>query len=144
MTVTTHPGPANAEALLAEHDALARRLEVRGSIDHLRAGLLRVFVGLISAGVTVKLGWDRWGTLKPGVVRKAVTGKPLFLWIATGVTLVILTLAVSSLLRARRLAREEDRLFARFRELRAQLKIDPASPLQSPAARGDGDPGTSR
>jgi heme exporter protein D len=118
------PEPATAEALRAEHDALARRLEVRGSIDHLRAGLLRVFFGLISAGVTVKLGWDRWGTLKPGVVRKAVVGKPLFLWVATAVTLVVLALAVASLVRARRLAREEDRLFVRFRALRGQLGLE--------------------
>jgi heme exporter protein D len=127
MTAATHPGPANAETLRAEHDALARRLEVRESIDHLRAGLLRVFFGLISAGVTVKLGWDRWGTLKPGVVRKALVGKPLFLWIATAVTLVLLALAVASLVRARRLAREEDGLFARFRELRVRLGIDPGA-----------------
>jgi hypothetical protein len=123
MIAATHPDPATVEALRAEHDALARRLEVRRSVDHLRVGLLRVFAGLISAGVTVKLGWDRWGVLKPGVVRKALAGKPLFLWIATAVTLVLLTLAVGSLLRARRLAREEDRLFARFRALRAELGI---------------------
>jgi heme exporter protein D len=157
MTAAPQPATATAEALRAEHDTLARQLEARGSIDHLRAGLLRVFVGLISAGVTVKLGWDRWGALNPGVIRKALVGRPLFLWIATLVTLVVLVLAVASLVRARRLTREEDRLFARFRALRAQLGIDPlqspasrgsgsagASPLQSPASRGGGDPETRR
>ena len=124
MTAATHPEPADAEALRAEHDALARQLEVRRSVDHLRAGLMRIFAGLIAAGVTVKLGWDRWGVLKPGVVRKALVGRPLFLWIATAVTVALLTLAVVSLVRARRLAREEDRLFARFRALRDQLGID--------------------
>ena len=121
MTAATQDA---ATALRAEHDALAQRLEARISIDHLRRGLLRVFFGLISAGVTVKLGWDRWGTLKPGVVRKALSGRPLFLWIATAVTLVLLVIGILSLLRARRLAREEDRLFARYRTIRAELGLD--------------------
>lgn len=125
MTAGTTPDAGTSEALRAEHDALARRLEARISIDHLRAGLQRIFVGLIAAGVTVKLGWDRWGTLKPGVVRKAMEGRPLFLWLATAVTLVLLVLGLVSLLRARRLAREEDRLFARFRELRGRLGLEP-------------------
>ena len=119
-----NPHDATPAALRAEHDELARRLEVRVSIDHLRRGLLRIFVGLISAGVTVKLAWDRWGVLKPGVVRKAVVGRPLFFWIATIVTLVIFSLGIASLLRARRLAREEDRLFTRFRELRGKLELE--------------------
>ena len=111
-------------ALRAEHDELSRRLEVRTSIDHLRRGLLRTFVGLLSAGVTVKLGWDRWGIPKPGVIRKLHAGPPLFLWIATAVTLVLLLVGIVSLVRARRLAREEDRLFARYVELRAALGLD--------------------
>ena len=123
MTAAT-PHDVTPAALRAEHDELARRLEVRVSIDHLRRGLLRTFVGLISAGVTVKLAWDRWGVLKPGVVRKALVGRPLFLWVATVVTLVILSLGIASLLRARRLAREEDRLFTRFRELRGKLELE--------------------
>jgi heme exporter protein D len=73
----------------------------------------------------VKLGWDRWGVLKAGVVRRATAGPPLFLWIATAVTLVLLALGIASLLRARRLAREEDLLFARYRALRAELGLDP-------------------
>jgi hypothetical protein len=123
MTAAT-PQDATPAALRAEHDELARRLEVRLSIDHLRRGLLRVFFGLISAGVTVKLAWDRWGVLKPGAIRKPVVGRPLFFWIASVVTLVVLALGVASLLRARRLAREEDRLFVRFRELRGKLELE--------------------
>ena len=123
MTAAT-PQDATPAALRAEHDELARRLEVRLSIDHLRRGLLRVFFGLISAGVTVKLAWDRWGVLKPGAIRKPVVGRPLFFWIASVVTLVVLALSVASLLRARRLAREEDRLFVRFRELRGKLELE--------------------
>ena len=74
-----------AASLRVEHDDLARRLEIRPSIDELRRGLIRLFVGLIATGLTVKLGWDRWGVLKPGMVRKLHHGPPLFLWIATTV-----------------------------------------------------------
>jgi heme exporter protein D len=118
---TTQETPGS---LRAEHDDLARRLEVRESIDHLRRGLLRIFVGLIATGVTVKLAWDRWGVLKPGVIRKPLVGRPLYFWIASVVSLVVLLLGIAALVRARRLAREEDRLFARFRELRARLGLE--------------------
>jgi hypothetical protein len=122
--MATPQDPKSAEAARAEHDELARRLEVRVSIDFLRRGLLQVFFGLIATGFAVKLGWDRWGPFPPGVVRRAQPGPPVFLWIATAVTLVLLFLGIRSLVRARRLAREEDRLFARFRELRAALGLD--------------------
>lgn len=111
-------------ALRAEHDALARRLAVRGSVDLARRGLYQAFFGLVSAGLSVKLGWDRYGVLPEGVLRKTHPGPPLFLWIATGVTVVLLLLAIRSLLRSRRLAREEDALFARYRALRAALGLD--------------------
>jgi hypothetical protein len=115
--------PALADARREEHDALARRLETRASVDELKRGLMRLFLGLISVGLTVKLAWDRWGVLKPGVVR-TLRGPPVFLWIATAAAIVLLALAVWALVRARRLAREEDRLFARFREIRAALRLD--------------------
>ena len=115
--------PAGPDARRAEHDTLARRLEVRASVDELRRGLMELFLGLISVGLTVKLAWDRWGVLKPGVVR-TVRGPPLFLWIATAVAVVLLILAIRALARARRFAREEDRLFARFREVRAELGLE--------------------
>lgn len=124
MTAPPSTPAADPAALRAEHDALASRLEIRRSIDHLRQGLIRIFVGLIAAGVTVKLGWDRWGALAPGVTRPLRAGPPLFLWIASAVTLVVLALAVASLLRARRLAREEDALYARYARLRADLGLD--------------------
>jgi hypothetical protein len=112
------------EALRAEHDALARRLSVRVSVDHLRRGLLQVFFGLIATGLSVKLGWDLWGPFPPGVVRIRQPGPPVFLWIATALTVVLLLLGIRSLLRARKLAREEDLLIARFRELRTALGLD--------------------
>ena len=109
--------------LRAEHDSLGRRLAVRTSIDAAKVALQHLFVGLLCVGLTVKLAWDRWGALKPGVVR-TVRGPPLFLWIATAVAVVLLALAIRALARARTLAREEDRLFARFREVRAELGLD--------------------
>jgi hypothetical protein len=117
-------GGSSSAALRAEHDDLARRLEVRVSVDELKKGLIRLFLGLIAVGLTIKLGWDRWGVMKEGVVR-TLKGPPVFLWIATAVALLLLALALRSLLRARRLARAEDRLFARYRELRAELGLDP-------------------
>jgi hypothetical protein len=115
--------PAAPAALRAEHDDLARKLEVRVSIDELRKGLLRLFLGLIAVGLTVKLAWDRWGKLAEGVVRE-YRGPPVFFWIATAVALVLLLLALRALVRARRLARDEDRLFARYRQLRSELGLD--------------------
>lgn len=125
MTAATPPGPANGAALRAEHDALARQLEVRASIDVLRKALYELFFGLIGVGTTIKLAWDRWGPLKPGVVRKVVGARPLFFLVALAVTLVLLALGLAAVARARRLGREEDRLFARFRQLRAELGLDP-------------------
>ena len=124
MTAATQVDAATAATLRAEHDALAARLEIRASIDLLRKALYTVFVGLIGAGTTVKLAWDRWGPLRPGVVRRVVGARPLLLYAAGTVTVVLLVVAIAWLLRARRLAREEDALFARFRELRATLGLE--------------------
>jgi hypothetical protein len=120
----THPG-TDTGALRAEHDALAKKLEVRRSIDESRKALYLVFFGLISVGLTVKLAWDRWGALKPGVVRRLHAGPPLFLWLATAVAVVLLSLAIRSFLRVRRLQREEDALFAHYRALREALRLEP-------------------
>jgi heme exporter protein D len=116
--------PSTDDALRAEHDELARRLAVRSSVDHARRGLLRTFFGLIATGLSIKLGWDRWGPFPPDVVRRYQPGPPLFLWIAMAVTVVLMVLGIVSLVKARRLTEEEDRLFARYRELRAALGLD--------------------
>jgi hypothetical protein len=119
------PPVAPADALRAEHDALAERLAARRSVDLTRRALYLVFFGLISVGLTVKLAWDRWGVLKPGVARKLHTGPPLFLLLAGAIAIVLLVLAVRASLRARALAREEDALFSRFRALRDRLGMEP-------------------
>jgi hypothetical protein len=121
-----HPAePAPPDALRAEHDALARRLAVRRSVDLSRTALYELFAGMISVGLTATLAWDRWGVPPPGVVRKAHAGPPVFLLCAGALAVVLLALSIRGFLRARRLAREEDALFARLRELRAGLRLDP-------------------
>jgi heme exporter protein D len=112
------------EGLRAEHDALAEALAVRTSVDWARRAFYELFFGLISVGLTVKLAWDRYGTGRPGVVRKPFTGPPVFLWLAGVATIVLLLLAIRSFLRARRLMRVEDERWARYRELRTALGID--------------------
>ncbi len=116
--------PQDQVALRAEHDELARRLEIRTSVDHAKKGLIRIFVGLISTGLAVRLAWDRWGPLKPGYVRRVAGRYPMFLYLAAALAVILLVLGIVSLVRARRLGREEDRLFARLRQLRAELGFD--------------------
>ncbi len=124
MKAATPVDPAAAAVLRAEHDALAKQLETRVSIDHLRKGLYTIFVGLIGSGTSVKLAWDRWGPLKPGVTRKIVGARPLFLYVAAAITIALLLAGLAALFKARRLGKEEDQLFARFRQVRAELGLD--------------------
>ncbi len=127
MSTAPQPPPAAGEDLAAlrkEHDALAAELEVRPSVDHARRGFYQAFAGLIAMGLTIKLGWDRWGVLKPGLIRK-FRGPPVFMYAALAVTAVLLVLAIRSFLITRRLRRGEDARFARYRALRARLGLDP-------------------
>ena len=121
--MSPEPTPT-APALREEHDALAKRLAVRRSIDEARKALYEIFLGLLCAGLTVKLAFDRWGPLRPGVVRKFHAGPPLFLYLAMAATILLLLLSIRGFLRTRRLMREEDALFARYRALRATLGLD--------------------
>ncbi|HET7824754.1 MAG TPA: hypothetical protein VFK90_05455 [Anaeromyxobacter sp.] len=116
--------PPTRERLRAEHDALAAALAVRTSIDWARRAFYELFIGLLSVGLTVKLAWDRWGALRPGVARKPITGPPVFFWIATAAAVVLLLLAIRSFVTARRLGRAEDAKWIRYRELRAVLGLD--------------------
>ncbi len=124
MREASAPPSADPTALRAEHDVLAAQLESRRSIDVGRRGLYQLFTGLIAMGASLALAWDRWGPLKPGVVRKAFHGRPLFLYVAVAATVVLLLLAIRSLARSRVLMREEDARFERLRQLRAQLRLD--------------------
>ncbi len=114
---------APADALRAEHEALAARLEVRRSVDELRKGLMVTFAGLIGVGLAIRLAWDRWGPLKPGVIRKS-HGPPLLLWLAAAAAIALLVLAIRFSVRARRLMRDEDALWVRYRQVRSALGLD--------------------
>ncbi len=116
---------AAADPRRAEHDSLLARLSVRRSIDEVRKGAYLVFAGLIGAGLSVKLAWDRWGVMRPGVVRKLRHGPPLLLWCAAVAAVVLLALSIHAFLRARRLMAEEEALHARMLRLRADLRLDP-------------------
>ncbi len=125
MSTVQPPAAADPVSLRAEHDVLAKQLEARRSIEVARRGLYLVFAGLIGTGTSIALAWDRWGRLKPGVVRKVTGQRPLFLYVAMAVTVVLLAFALRALVRARRIMREEDALFCRYRALREALRLDP-------------------
>jgi hypothetical protein len=111
-------------ALRAEHDALAGRLVVRRSAEALRRGAILFFLGLVSFGTSWGLLWDRYGKT-PTAFALAHTEVYRYGFLVTGVGAVLLfVLSAVALLRWRRLAREEERLFARLRELRRALGID--------------------
>jgi hypothetical protein len=122
--VVAPPDPATA-GLRAAHDALASRLEVRRSVDAVRKGAAFLFAGLTGVGFCAALAWDRWGAyvLPEGVERWK--GPPFFLYVAMAVTPVLLVISIRSFAKARRLAREEDALFAEFSALRAKLGLEP-------------------
>lgn len=122
---TAAPRPdTQADPLRAEHDALARTLEVRTSIDHFRTSAFLGFFAFLSFGVSGKLAWDRWGPPPPGVIKVLPPGGPMFFLIALVLSFVLLALCVRSYRRYARLAREEAERFARLKALRAQLGFD--------------------
>ncbi len=105
----------------AEHDRLAARLAVRRSIDHARRAAYGAFFSFILTGLAVKLGYDRWISVK--VTR--FKGPPIFFFTAAAVALAVLAWTARSWFRYRRLAAGEDAEFARLRALRKQLGLDP-------------------
>lgn len=107
--------------LRREHDALAKQLAARRSIDEMRKAAYAGFFGFIASGLAVKLAFDRWFSVR--VTR--FKGPPVFFFIALGVAVVLITLAIAAFRRARRHMRTEDEAFARLRALREQLGLDP-------------------
>lgn len=125
--MSTAPQQASAEAtdLRAEYDALARSLEARESIDHVRAGAILGFLTFIAFGMSCKLAWDRWGPPVPGFVKVIPPGGPLFFILAFVATGVLGAFAAARILKAKRIMRDEDARFARYLELRKALRLDP-------------------
>jgi hypothetical protein len=111
--------PSEEATLRAEHDELAARVATRRSIDDVRKGAYASFALVMSAGLSVKFAWDRWGwgphpTKPPGRY-------PLLFLCAVAVSIVLLLVAGSAFRRARRAMKLEDRDFARLQEIRARL-----------------------
>jgi hypothetical protein len=115
--VTAAPDPA----LRQEHDRLAARLAARGSIDHVRHGAYGVFFAFILSGLAVKLAYDRWFSTRATRFR----GPPIFFFTAAVAAVALIAYTAWSFLRARRLMAAEDADFARLRELRRILELDP-------------------
>jgi hypothetical protein len=121
--VATAPHPDDPVALRAEHDALAARLAVRGSVDLVQRGGVLTFFTVLAFGMSCKLAWDRWGWLPVGRPPPP-PGIPLWFLLALLVTLVLLGLALRAFRQAGALRREEDALFDRMRGLRRRLELD--------------------
>jgi hypothetical protein len=111
---------ARDDVLRAEHDELARRLACRPSIDEARRASYSGFAAFVAAGVTGKLAFDRWFAPFP-----KRDGAPVFFFAALVVAAVLVALTATWALRARRHMRGEDAAFARLRELRDALGLDP-------------------
>lgn len=113
---------AEEAALRVEHDELAGRVATRHSIDDVRKGAYASFALVMTAGLSVKFAWDRWGW---GVRSAKPLGRyPLLFLAALGLSLLLAILATAAFLRARRAMKGEDRDFGRLREVRQQLGMD--------------------
>lgn len=108
-------------ALREEHDRLAARLAVRRSIDHVRRGAYGLFFSVVSGGLAAKLAYDRWFSTRATRFR----GPPIFFFLAAALAAALLAFTAWSFLRARRQMAREDADFARMRELRRTLELDP-------------------
>lgn len=121
--MATAPHPDDPVTLRAEHDALAARLAVRGSVDLVQRGGVFTFFTVLGLGMSCKLAWDRWGWL-PANKPPPPPGPPLWFLLALLATLVLLGLALRDFRRASALRREEQALFDRLRALRRRLELD--------------------
>ena len=114
--------PAEEASLRVEHDELAGRVATRHSIDDVRRGAYASFALIMTAGLSVKFAWDRWGW---GLRSAKPMGRyPLLFLGALGLSLLLAFLAVAAFRRARRAMKDEDRDFGRLREVRQRLGMD--------------------
>jgi hypothetical protein len=119
--MSTVPSLDSDNDLRSEHDRLALGLSTRRSIDAVRTGAYASFGLFICSGLAAKLAYDRWGPHPPRVFK----GPPVYFYLALAATVVCLALAGRCFARARRQMRFEDQEFARFRDLRRRLGLDP-------------------
>jgi hypothetical protein len=112
-------------SLRAEHDALAKKLAARASVEALRRAAILGFLGVISFGLSWGLLWDRYGKTPTELALAHTTLYRVGFLVTFLGAVAMFAFGLIALLRWRRLAREEDRLFARLRELRRALGIDP-------------------
>ena len=121
---TSDDGRAGDAALRAEHDALARKLALRRSVDAIRAAAYSGFTAALSLGLTLKFAWDRWGWSR--VPRTPPRGRyPILVAPAFVLFAVLLAYTIRFVRRAKALRAEEGKLIARFEELRRTLRLDP-------------------
>ncbi len=110
--------------LRAEHDELQRSLGTLKSVDELRTASYTGFATLLSLGLTLKFSWDRWGWSK--LPKPPPRGRfPLLPVLAFLLFCVLLGFTIAAYRRARARRAEEQRLAARFEELRRTLRLDP-------------------
>jgi hypothetical protein len=114
------PAPA-PDPLRAEHDALAERLAARRSIDLVRVGAYTAFAALVTSGLAMKLGSDRW--LSTRVNR--FQSPPVYFFVALLAAAALTVVAGVCFARARRLMRTESADFERLCALRTRLELDP-------------------
>jgi hypothetical protein len=119
--MSTAPLHDDEAALRAEHDGLSSKLTSRRSIDAMRRGLYATFALAIASGLSAKLAYDRWGPYHP----RAFKSPPIFFYLALAAALTCFAVAGLSFTRARRQMRVEDADFARLRDLRQRLGLDP-------------------
>src|SRR5512133_3569667 len=115
--------PGDEGALRAEHDALAVKLQVRRSVDELRTAAYAGFAAALSFGLTIKFAWDRWGWSR--LPKPPPRGRyPILVILACVLFGVLLWVTTRAVARARAHRAREERLIARFEELRRTLRLD--------------------
>jgi hypothetical protein len=115
--------PTEEEALRAEHDRLASRVAIRRSIDDVRRGAYAGFAFFVAICLSLKFAWDRWGW---GPKTGRPPGKyPLLFLAALAVAIFLGAYTFRSFRRARLAMQVEDQDFARLREIRGRLGIEP-------------------
>ncbi|MGA8890714.1 MAG: hypothetical protein WB493_04035 [Anaeromyxobacteraceae bacterium] len=123
-TSSRPPDPSAEEvSLRAEHDRLASRVAIRRSIDDVRRGAYGGFAFFIATSLSLKFAWDRWGW---GPKTGRPPGKyPLLFLAALSIAIVLGAFTFRSFRRARLAMQVEDQDFARLKEIRRHLGVEP-------------------